>query len=84
MPKLNHLEIKEVPGNRFMMTDFEATCVAQDAIRVDIYDDDVSGSNEGRYTKKYSLHEAMALVIILTQAIQRCEVLMAQDSKGKK
>lgn len=65
------------------MQDFEATCVASDTIRVDIYDDDIEGETRGRYTKIVSLCDAMSMVICLTQTINKCEVLDAARSKKK-
>ena len=77
------LTIEQIADDRFLMKDFEATVVAQDAIRVDIYDEYNVSETAGRYTKSYSLCEAMAVVILLTRAIERCEVLSAQGAKPK-
>lgn len=65
------------------MDDFEATVVAQDAIRIDLYDDDLDGTTKGRYTKNVSICQAMSMVIILVEAINRCEVSTAQMKRKK-
>jgi hypothetical protein len=69
----------------FVMEDAEATVVAPDCIRLDIYDDTVQGNFPGRYTRNLSVCQAMMVVIMLSQAIERCEVEQSrQPSKGKK
>lgn len=67
----------------YVMEDFEATPVAQDAIRLDLYDDDLDGTTKGRYTKNVSICQAMAMVIVLVDAIQKCEVMTAVGAKAK-
>lgn len=67
----------------YVMEDFEATPVAQDAIRLDLYDDDLDGTTKGRYTKNVSICQAMAMVIVLVDAIQKCEVVTAVSNKTK-
>ena len=62
----------------YVMEDFEATTVAQDAIRLDLYNDQIDGPTRGRYTEIISVSQAMALVILLVTAIEKCEVIQSQ------
>jgi hypothetical protein len=75
--------IEQIADDRFLMKDFEATVVAQDAIRIDIYDEFNIAETLGRYTKNYSKCELMAVVILCIRAIERCDVIEAQGAKAK-
>lgn len=77
------LDVRRTTKGDYVMEDFEATPVAQDAIRLDLYDDDLDGTTKGRYTKNVSLCQAMAMVVILVDAIQKCEVMTAVGAKAK-
>lgn len=78
------LGVRRTTQGDYVMDDFEATPVAQDAIRLDLYDDDLDGTTKGRYTKNVSINQAMAMVIILVSAIERAEVADAKASKAYK
>lgn len=78
------LGVRRTTKGDYVMDDFEATPVAQDAIRLDLYDDDLDGSTKGRYTKIVSLNTAMAMVVLLVSAIERAETADAIASKAYK
>ena len=78
------LGVRRTTKGDYVMDDFEATVVAQDAIRIDLYDDDLDGSTRGRYTKVISLNVARAMAVILINAIERAEVADALASEAYK
>jgi len=78
------LGVRRTTKGDYVMEDFEATPVAQDAIRLDLYDDDLDGTTKGRYTKNVSISQAMAMVIVLVNAIEKCEVNTAIAGKSKR
>jgi hypothetical protein len=79
----NAFELKH-QEDKYTINDFEATVVARDAIRLDIYDDEIFGENRGMYSKVCSIPQMMAMVILMTRAIERAEVADAQAATTTK
>lgn len=66
------------------MVDFQAISITPGSIRLDWWSDYAGGPTPGRVTETVDITEAMAIVIVMIEAIERAETAEARAKKEKK